>query len=104
MLETLDGDHESVVLLLNVFVEDHANDFNKFMELKTDDEVTAARVVHSLKGVAGSIKASRLAAISTSVEAKMKQSKPIEDSDLQELELAIGATVEAAREHLAKHG
>ena len=104
MLETLDGDHESVVLLLNVFVEDHANDFNKFMELKTDDEVTAARVVHSLKGVAGSIKASRLAAISTSVEAKMKQSKPIEDSDLQELELAIGATVEAARDHLAKHG
>ncbi|KAB0303153.1 Hpt domain-containing protein [Vibrio fortis] len=104
MLETLDGDHESVVLLLNVFVEDHANDFNKFMELKTDDEVTAARVVHSLKGVAGSIKASRLAAISTSVEAKMKQSKPIEDNDLQELELAIGATVEAARDHLAKHG
>ncbi|MGR5559798.1 Hpt domain-containing protein [Vibrio fortis] len=104
MLETLDGDHESVVLLLNVFVEDHANDFNKFMELKTDDEVTATRVVHSLKGVAGSIKASRLAAISTSVEAKMKQSKPIEDSDLQELELAIGATVEAARDHLAKHG
>lgn len=100
MLETLDGDHESVSLLLNVFVEDHANDFEKFMQLKTEDEVTASRVVHSLKGVAGSIKASRLAVIATSVEASMKQSKPISDDDLRELELAIEATVEAARAHL----
>ena len=104
MLETLDGDHESVVLLLNVFIEDHANDFEKFMQLKGEDEVTATRVVHSLKGVAGSIKASRLAVIATSVEANMKYSKPIEDDDLKELELAIEKTVEAARAHLQQSG
>ncbi|UTT84348.1 Hpt domain-containing protein [Vibrio pelagius] len=103
MLETLDGDHESVILLLSVFVEDHANDFNKFMELKTDDTVAAARVVHSLKGVAGSIKASRLAKVSTCVEAKMKKSEPIEESELKELEFAIDATVEAAKDHISQH-
>lgn len=103
MLETLDGDHESVVLLLNVFVEDHANDFNKFIELKGEDEVTAARVVHSLKGVAGSIKASRLAVIASSVEASMKQSQSISEDELEELKLAIEATVNAAQAHLLKH-
>lgn len=59
--------------------------------------------MHSLKGVAGSIKASRLAKVSTRVEAKMKKSEPIEESELQELEFAIGATVEAAKDHISKH-
>ena len=53
MLETLDGDAESVGLLLGVFVQDHADDYAKFKSLMTKDETSAARIVHSLKGVAG---------------------------------------------------
>ncbi len=41
MLETLDGDAESVELLLGVFVQDHANDFEKFKALLTKDETSA---------------------------------------------------------------
>ena len=100
MLETLDGDAESVELLLGVFVQDHADDYTKFKSLLVNDETSAARVVHSLKGVAGSIKASRLAIIAASVEMTMKQSRAISEHDLEELELAIKASVDAAVDYL----
>ncbi|PQJ61065.1 hypothetical protein BTO10_17210 [Vibrio chagasii] len=100
MLETLDGDAESVELLLGVFVQDHADDYEKFKALLTKDETSAGRVVHSLKGVAGSIKASRLAIIAASIEMTMKQSRAISEHDLNELELAIKASVDSAVEYL----
>nr|WP_261884692.1 Hpt domain-containing protein [Vibrio pomeroyi] len=100
MLETLDGDAESVELLLGVFVQDHADDYEKFKSLLTKDETSAARVVHSLKGVAGSIKASRLAIIAASIEMTMKQSRAISEHDLTELEQAIKASVDSAHAYL----
>lgn len=100
MLETLDGDAESVELLLGVFVQDHAGDYEKFKSLLTKDETSAARIVHSLKGVAGSIKASRLAIIAASIEMTMKQSRAISEHDLTELEQAIKASVDSAHEYL----
>ena len=100
MLETLDGDAESVELLLGVFVQDHAGDYEKFKSLLTKDETSAARIVHSLKGVAGSIKASRLAIIAASIEMTMKQSRAISEHDLEELEQAIKASVDSAHEYL----
>ncbi|MCK8081741.1 MULTISPECIES: Hpt domain-containing protein [Vibrio] len=100
MLETLDGDAESVELLLGVFVQDHADDYTKFKSLLTKDETSAARIVHSLKGVAGSIKASRLAIIAATIEMTMKQSRAISEHDLAELEQAIKASVDSAHEYL----
>ncbi|NOH32170.1 Hpt domain-containing protein [Vibrio chagasii] len=100
MLETLDGDAESVELLLGVFVQDHADDYEKFKALLIKDETSAVRVVHSLKGVAGSIKASRLAIIAASIEMTMKQSRAISEHDLNELEQAIKASVDSAVEYL----
>ncbi|MDP2489466.1 Hpt domain-containing protein [Vibrio splendidus] len=102
MLETLDGDAESVELLLGVFVQDHADDYTKFKSLLTKDETSAARIVHSLKGVAGSIKASRLAIIAATIEMTMKQSRAISEHDLEELEAAIKASIDAAFEYLDK--
>lgn len=100
MLETLDGDTESVELLLGVFVEDHADDYTRFKSLLTKDETSAARIVHSLKGVAGSIKASRLAIIAATIEMTMKQSRAISEHDLAELEMAIKASVDSAHDYL----
>ncbi|MFA0714343.1 Hpt domain-containing protein [Vibrio splendidus] len=102
MLETLDGDAESVELLLGVFVQDHADDYTKFKSLLTKDKTSAARIVHSLKGVAGSIKASRLAIIAATIEMTMKQSRAISEHDLEELEAAIKASIDAAFEYLDK--
>ncbi|MEZ8786690.1 Hpt domain-containing protein [Vibrio splendidus] len=102
MLETLDGDADSVELLLGVFVQDHADDYTKFKSLLTKDETSAARIVHSLKGVAGSIKASRLAIIAATIEMTMKQSRAISEHDLEELEAAIKASIDAAFEYLDK--
>lgn len=104
MLETLDGDAESVELLLGVFVQDHAGDYEKFKSLLIKDETSAARIVHSLKGVAGSIKASRLAIIAASIEMTMKQSRAISEHDLEELEQAIKASVDSAYEYLDNQG
>ena len=100
MLETLDGDTESVELLLGVFVEDHADDYTRFKSLLIKDETSAARIVHSLKGVAGSIKASRLAIIAATIEMTMKQSRAISEHDLAELEMAIKASVDSAHDYL----
>lgn len=100
MLETLDGDTESVELLLGVFVEDHADDYTRFKSLLTKDETSAARIVHSLKGVAGSIKASRLAIIAATIEMTMKQSRAISEHDLAELDMAIKASVDSAHDYL----
>ena len=100
MLETLDDDAESVSLLLGVFVQDHADDYTKFKSLLTKDDTSAARIVHSLKGVAGSIKASRLAIIAASIEMTMKQSRAVSEYDLEELEQAIQASVDSAMAYL----
>ncbi|WP_299694650.1 Hpt domain-containing protein [uncultured Vibrio sp.] len=100
MLETMDNDAESVALLLGVFISDHTDDFDKFTSLLSEDETSAVRIVHSLKSVAGTIKASSLATIAGGVESTMKQSKPISEHDLKELELAIKAAVDSAAAYL----
>ncbi|NOH98399.1 Hpt domain-containing protein [Vibrio sp. 99-70-13A1] len=101
MLENLDDDEESVALLLSVFIQDHAQDADKFKRLLAEDLVSALRVVHSLKGVAGSIKADRLGTISSSIELALKQSNLVSEADLKELADAICATVKAAQEYVS---
>ena len=101
MLENLDGDEESVALLLTVFIQDHAQDADKFKRLLAEDLVSALRVVHSLKGVAGSIKADRLGTISSSIELSLKQSNLVSEADLKELADAIGVTIKAAQEYVS---
>ncbi|MFA0568537.1 Hpt domain-containing protein [Vibrio gallaecicus] len=101
MLENLDNDEESVVLLLTVFIQDHARDADKFKQLLAEDLVAALRVVHSLKGVAGSIKADRLGKISSSLELSLKQSNLVSEAALKELDDAICATVKAAQEYVS---
>jgi HPt (histidine-containing phosphotransfer) domain-containing protein len=100
MLETLDGDAESVGLLLDVFVQDHADDYKKFKSLLIQDETSAVRIVHSLKGVAGSIKAPRLVSITANIEMTMKQHRSISDYDLEELEQAIQTSIDSAMAYL----
>ncbi|MGF1712405.1 Hpt domain-containing protein [Vibrio kagoshimensis] len=102
MLENLDNDEESVVLLLTVFIQDHARDADKFKQLLAEDLVAALRVVHSLKGVAGSIKADRLGKISSSLELSLKQSNLVSEAALKELDDAICATVKAAQEYVSE--
>lgn len=102
MLETFEGDAESVEMLLEVFIEDHTNDGQTFRQLLDQDPVAAQRVVHSLKGVAGSIKASSLAIVSASIETLMKQQHTIEENDIVKLEQAIHDAVNAAQEYLSK--
>ncbi|MBW3696473.1 Hpt domain-containing protein [Vibrio sp. T187] len=100
MLETLDGDEESVKLLLGVFIQDHANDDENFRELLQSDLVKAARIVHSLKGVAGSIKAAPLGEISAKLELTLKNEQPVEDHDIEHFSKQLAAAMAFANAYV----
>ncbi|MGF1753575.1 Hpt domain-containing protein [Vibrio makurazakiensis] len=96
MLDTLGGDLESVLLLLGVFIQDHAQDGEKFRKLLTEDVVQASRIVHSLKGVSGSIKAHDLGEISAHLEMTLKEGLTVEEKDIALLSKHLSSAIEAA--------
>ncbi|NMU81551.1 Hpt domain-containing protein, partial [Vibrio parahaemolyticus] len=55
MLDSLSGDEASVRLLLQVFIQDHRNDYQRFTDVLVHNKVKAQRIVHSLKGVAANL-------------------------------------------------
>ncbi len=50
MLDALNDDHESVQLLLSVFVQDHEADIERLHKAMEEDHELACRIAHSLKG------------------------------------------------------
>ncbi|WP_394248120.1 Hpt domain-containing protein [Vibrio profundi] len=102
MLDTLDGDVDSVKLLLGVFIQDHANDDEDFKELLEADLVKAARIVHSLKGVAGSLKAVPLGEISAKLELTLKNGHAVEPEDITLFSQQLNLAMKAAQDFLNK--
>ncbi|WP_199435840.1 Hpt domain-containing protein [Vibrio owensii] len=88
MLDSLSGDEESVRMLLEVFIQDHAEDSEKLKGLIAEgkDKEHAQRVAHSLKGVSGSIGAMPLHYISGDIESLIKQGEQVSDDKLDQLE------------------
>ncbi|HDM8222591.1 TPA: Hpt domain-containing protein [Vibrio campbellii] len=88
MLDSLSGDEESVRMLLEVFIQDHAEDSEKLKGLIAEgkDKEHAQRVAHSLKGVSGSIGAMPLHYISGDIESLIKQGEQVSDDELDQLE------------------
>lgn len=102
MLDTLDGDVDSVKLLLGVFIQDHVNDDEDFKELLEADLVKAARIVHSLKGVAGSLKAVPLGDISAKLELTLKNGHTAEPEDITLFSQQLNLAMKAAQDFLKK--
>lgn len=101
MLATMNGDEESVAMLLDVFIQDHADDAMALRELLDTDLDAAQRKAHSLKGVAGSLGAMPLRDIATDIEATLKQSKPISEVQLGALSEALADAISATKEYLS---
>ncbi|WP_199460108.1 Hpt domain-containing protein [Vibrio owensii] len=94
MLDSLSGDEESVRMLLEVFIQDHAEDSEKLKGLIAEgkDKEHAQRVAHSLKGVSGSIGAMPLHYISGDIESLIKQGEQVSDDKLDQLEETLQKT------------
>jgi len=102
MLTSLNGDKESVKMLLKVFIEDHQNDGKNFKQLLNTDLSAAMRTAHSLKGVAATIGAVELRAIAVEIEAKLKQGELPDDQEIQRLVNRLEAAVKSAKYWLDK--
>ncbi|MGI9919880.1 Hpt domain-containing protein [Vibrio owensii] len=94
MLDSLSGDEESVRMLLEVFIQDHAEDSEKLKGLIAEgkDKEHVQRVAHSLKGVSGSIGAMPLHYISGDIESLIKQGEQVSDDKLDQLEDTLQKT------------
>ena len=107
VLSTMDDDTESVKLLLQVFIDEHALDAKKLQQLAhqcTPDAIgeTAFRLVHSLKGVAGSIGAEALRRQAEHIELCYKRQQVVADEEYRKLSQVLDKTVVAARNFLAE--
>lgn len=93
MLESLSGDEEAVHMLLEVFIQDHSNDGVKLCQLLNADKEQAQRVVHSLKGVSGSLGAMPLSSISGDIELLIKEKQNVPESKLNKLKDILEQTI-----------
>ncbi|MBE3668118.1 hypothetical protein BOO24_05255 [Vibrio navarrensis] len=100
MLDSLSGDEASVRLLLQVFIQDHCNDYQRFTDVAVHDKVKAQRIVHSLKGVAANLGAIRLKEVAFDIEITMKNGHSVSEQQLAKLEEALRETIDFAKQLL----
>ncbi|PSW21047.1 Hpt domain-containing protein [Photobacterium sanctipauli] len=104
LLDSLDGDQDTALMLLEIFIEEHAGDGQaliKMVESNPNDE-QALRLVHSLKGVSGSLGAAVLNSLSADLELKLKQQQTVSMAECQQLDQVLTETVASAKDYLAE--
>lgn len=93
MMECMGGDLESVIMLLEIFIQDHSGDDQKLLKaIKNNESEVATRIAHSLKGVAGSIGAEGLKKQSELAERSLKSGDVPEQTVLDELAHQLAET------------
>ncbi|MCL9774603.1 Hpt domain-containing protein [Vibrio methylphosphonaticus] len=102
MLSTLDGDKESVLMLLEVFINEHRDDVERLQNLLEQDIQSATRIAHTLKGVSGSIYAEALHQVSTEVEKKLKQVEVVPSELIETLREKLSSAVESAEAYIKR--
>ncbi|WP_112480068.1 Hpt domain-containing protein [Vibrio variabilis] len=101
MLNTLDGDKESMLLLLGVFVSEHSQDADKLRNLAESDIDQATRVAHTLKGVSGSIFAEQLRQTAITAELQLKQTQAIDSEAIDKLEQRLKQAIVSAEDYIS---
>lgn len=103
MVTSLNGDIESVCMLLRVFVSDHAQDIQELRALLTESPVDAQRKAHSLKGIGGSLGVVQLRDAAAELETAIAKESDTVPLLLVELEKHLDATIKAAQTFLNIH-
>lgn len=79
-LERLDGKQQIYASILSLFAQEYADFFDRLQEkLRSGDQLTAKRMVHTLSGVAGNLSAQRLLLASKKVEELLTLSLPFKE-------------------------
>nr|WP_194438848.1 Hpt domain-containing protein [Vibrio fluminensis] len=97
MLDSLDGDKESLCMLLEVFIEDHQNDVTQLTQLLNDAPDEAMRKAHSLKGVGGNLGAFQLRDIASKIEIAIQQDITQVPDLLPELDCELNIAITEAK-------
>lgn len=103
MLTSLNGDSESVCMLLEVFVADHVDDVEQITHLLTASPEEAQRKAHSLKGVGGNLGAVQLREVAGKVEMAIQQDITQVALLLKELQVCLDTAIREARHFLDEH-
>ncbi|MGF1683369.1 Hpt domain-containing protein [Photobacterium minamisatsumaniensis] len=104
LLDSLDGDQETALMLLDIFIEEHASDGHSFVNMVKQSEIDeqSLRLVHSLKGVSGSLGATVLNSVATDIETKLKQQQTVTLDESIRLDQVLTETVTSAKEYLSE--
>ncbi|MGF1720234.1 Hpt domain-containing protein [Vibrio kyushuensis] len=100
MLQCLNDDKESVLLLLDVFIQDHEDDAKELPSLLKSDMEHAMRKAHSLKGVAANLGAELLKEVATLIESDIKDEIEVSEQKLEQLVTALSSTIESAKVYI----
>ncbi len=103
MLDSLNGDVESVCMLLEVFVDDHSEDINKIETLLSDSPDEAQRTAHSLKGVGGNLGAEKLRQAASDVELAIGQDISRVPELLSVLQSRLEKAIEESNNYLKQY-
>ncbi|MGF1700558.1 Hpt domain-containing protein [Photobacterium makurazakiensis] len=104
LLDSLDGDQETALMLLDIFIEEHAGDGQSFIKMVEQNEIDeqSLRLVHSLKGVSGSLGAAALNSLAADIETKLKQQQTVTRDESVRLDHVLTETVASAKEYLSE--
>ncbi|WP_034414630.1 Hpt domain-containing protein [Candidatus Photodesmus blepharus] len=101
VISVLGGDKCAVERLLDVFVQNHADDAYELSNLLRNKNMEEAlRKIHSLKGIAGHLGSVKLKMIADQIEMDMKNEFLVSEIKLVELQEILSATVESAQNYL----
>ncbi|MCG7586582.1 Hpt domain-containing protein [Photobacterium sp. OFAV2-7] len=108
VMESMDDDAESVKMLFEIFIEEHALDAKKLQQMvyqRAPDEIdeAALRLVHSLKGVASSLGAESLKRQAEIIEKHFKKQQVVADAEYRKLEKVLNDTVVAVTHYLTQN-
>ena len=102
MLSYLEGDRESLCMLLDIFIKDHYNDPEKIARLQAQSLPDAIRVAHSLKSVGGNLGAAKLKEVAHQLEAALSQHDEKVPLLLEELERCLEQAIKEAKAFIAE--
>jgi len=103
MLDSMDGDRESVVMLLDIFLKEHVDDAKRLStSLEHGEQDKAGLIVHSLKSVASSFGAVRLRQRAEYIEYCWKQGIAIRTEDIDQLDEVLDELQIAILTYLAE--
>ncbi|MBC7004970.1 Hpt domain-containing protein [Photobacterium sp. BZF1] len=102
--EAMDGDEDTVCMLLEIFIEDNAGKGQVLVAAVSEpgQQDHALNIVHALKGVAANLSARPLRECCGVAEAKFKQNEPVSVEECRAIEQTLNQTIASAEAYLAK--